>query len=240
MKAVVVSEQTNHPFYNIITLSLGAIMKVISFVTQKGGSGKTTLAFSCAVAAEKTGLKVLIVDMDPQGTAERWYQDRELETPPLVRINTSELEKALTTAHNQSFDLVLLDTPGRDEPGIATAIRASDMCIIPCRPTPADMKATPQTVSTINRLNKHSAFVLTQTPARSFRIREATKGLSVLSMVCPINIVLRMAYQDAQSAGLSVLEYEPEGKAADEIRQLWNWISRKLEKLEYGKKKNVA
>lgn len=90
-------------------------MKVISFVTQKGGSGKTTLAFSCAVAAEKTGLKVLIVDMDPQGTAERWYQDRELETPPLVRINTSELEKALATARNKSFDLVLLDTPGRDK-----------------------------------------------------------------------------------------------------------------------------
>jgi len=59
-------------------------------------------------------------------------------------------------------------------------------------------------------------------------------------MVCPINIVLRMAYQDAQSAGLSVLEYEPEGKAANEVRELWKWISRKLEKLEYGKKENVA
>ena len=105
MKAIVRTEQTGHPFGNIITLSLGAIMKVISFVTQKGGSGKTTLAFSCAVAAEKTGLKVLIVDMDPQGTAERWYQDRELETPPLVRINTSELEKALTTARNNTRPL---------------------------------------------------------------------------------------------------------------------------------------
>ena len=78
------------------------------------------------------------------------------------------------------------------------------------------MKATPQTVNTIRRLNKPAAFVVTQTPARSFRIREAEKGLSVLGMVAPIYIVARNAYQDAQSAGLGVTEYEPHGKAAHE------------------------
>ena len=160
-------------------------MKILSFVTQKGGSGKTTLAFSCAVAAEQAGLKVLIIDMDPQKTAERWYQDREAATPQLVSITSPQLDQAITAAQARGFDLVLLDTPGRDEPSVAAAIRVSDLCIIPCRPTPADMKATPQTVNTIKRLDKPAAFVLTQTPARSFRIREAGKGLSVLSMVSP-------------------------------------------------------
>ena len=56
-------------------------MRVVSLVTQKGGSGKTTLALSCAVAAEEAGKRVLLVDLDPQGTAEAWYQDREAETP---------------------------------------------------------------------------------------------------------------------------------------------------------------
>jgi chromosome partitioning protein len=41
------------------------MMKVVSFVTQKGGSGKTTLAISCAVAAEQTGKRVIICDLDP-------------------------------------------------------------------------------------------------------------------------------------------------------------------------------
>ncbi len=215
-------------------------MKVVSFVTQKGGSGKTTLAFSCAVAAEQAGFNVLIIDMDPQGTAERWYQDREAATPQLIRITSPQLDQAITAAQARGFDLVLLDTPGRDEPGVAAAIRVSDLCVIPCRPTPADMKATPQTVNTIKRLNKPAAFVLTQTPARSFRIREAGKGLSVLSMVAPIHIVMRIAYQDAQSAGMAVTEYEPEGKAAQEIRQLWNWITKKLEKVGYAQEENVA
>ena len=82
--------------------------------------------------------------------------------------------------------------------------------------------------------------MLTQTPARSFRIREAEKGLSVLGMVAPIHIVARNAYQDAQSAGLGVTEYEPNGKAAHEIRQLWTWMKNKIEKVTYGEKENVA
>jgi chromosome partitioning protein len=215
-------------------------MRVISFVTQKGGSGKTALTLSGSVAAEETGKRVLIVDLDPQGTAEAWYQDREAETPKLVRIDASELDEALATARTNAFDFVFIDTPGRDEPSIAAAIRVADFCILPCRPTPADMRATPPTVATINRLNKPMAFVLTQTPPRSYRIREAENGLSVLGMVAPMHIVLRNAYQDAFGAGLGVTEYEPEGKAAEEIRALWKWIAKKIEKVRYEHKANVA
>jgi len=214
-------------------------MRVLSLVTQKGGSGKSVLVLSLSVAAEEAGKRVLIIDLDPQGTAEAWYQDREAETPKLVRIDASELDEALATARHNSFDFVFIDTPGRDEPSTATAIRAADFCIIPCRPTPADMKATPPTVATINRLNKPVAFVLTQTPPRSYRIKEAENGLSVLGMVAPVRIVLRNAYQDAFGAGLGVTEYEPEGKAAEEIRALWKWVAKKLEKVSYGKA-NVA
>ena len=216
------------------------MMKVIAFVTQKGGSSKTTLACFCAVAAQQAGNKVLIVDLDPQGTAESWYQDRDAPTPKLVRIASTQLPKTLNTAGESQFDVVLMDTPGRDEPAIASAIRASDLCLIPCRPTAADMKATPQTVNTIKRLNKPTAFVLTQTPPRGYRIREAEKGLSVLGMVAPVQVVMRNAYQDALAAGLGVTESEPEGKAAAEIRALWKWIDKKMEKIGYGKETHIT
>lgn len=64
-------------------------MKIISFVTQKGGSGKTMLAVNCAVAAEQTRRKVFLLDLDPQATAEAWYQEREAETPKLAHIKAS-------------------------------------------------------------------------------------------------------------------------------------------------------
>jgi chromosome partitioning protein len=205
--------------------------RVISFVTQKGGAGKSTLTYCCSVAAIEGGSKVLVLDMDPQGTSESWYQDRDAEMPMLAKINSNQLTDAISKAKSAGFDYVIIDTPGRDEPGTTAAIRASDICIIPCRPTPADMKATPPTMAAIKRLDKPAAFVLTQTPVRGARIKEAEIGLSVLGMVAPIHIVSRNAYQDAQGLGLGVTEYEPTGKAAEEIRALWNWIIRKLEKV---------
>lgn len=206
-------------------------MRIIAFVTQKGGSGKTTLAVNLAVAAEAAGARVLILDLDPQASAEAWYQDREAETPRLARVAAAELPRALELALGQGFSHVLLDTPGRDEPAVAAAIRAADFCVVPCRPTPADMKATPATAATIRRLEKPAAFVLTQTPPRGFRIREAEVGLGVLGPVAPTGVVARNAFQDAHGRGLGITEYEPDGKAAQEIRELWGWLARKVEKL---------
>ena len=134
----------------------------------------------------------------------------------------------------------MIDTPGRDEPSTTAAIRAADFCVIPCRPTPVDLKATPPTVATVNRLAKPAVFVLTQTPPRGGRVREAEVGLAMLGIVCPVRIVARTAYQDAHGAGLGVLEFDPEGKAAAEIAQLWNWMVRKMEKVTYEQKTDVA
>ena len=216
------------------------VMRVLSFVTQKGGSGKSSLTIALAVAAQDIGQRVLILDMDPQGTTTAWYKDREAETPALATIKSSELPEAIRRAKEAGFDFVFIDTPGRDEPITTAALRAADLCIVPCRPTPGDMKATPPTVATIKRLGKDAAFVLTQTPPRGARITEAQAGLSMLGMVCPHQIGLRNAYQDAQGAGLGVTEFEPEGKAAQETRELWHWITRKLEKVDVSQKTNVA
>jgi chromosome partitioning protein len=203
-------------------------MKIISFVTQKGGSGKTTFAINCAViAASGRGSRVIIFDMDPQATAENWFQDREADKPQLISVHAAELPKAAELAAKQ-FDLVFIDTPGRDAPAQASAIMQSDFCVIPCRPSPADLKATPATVATVKRLNKPFAFVLTQTPARSFRVAEASAALGKLGMVCPVPIVSRNAYQDAQGSGLGVTEYEPNGRAAEESAKAWKWFASKL------------
>jgi chromosome partitioning protein len=215
-------------------------MRIITFVTQKGGAGKTTLTVNCAVAAERTNKKVLILDLDPQASAEGWYQDREAETPRLVRIASWSLPEAVATARKASFDYVMIDTPGQDEPATTAAIRAADFCVIPCRPTPVDMKAVPPTVATVNRLLKQAVFVMTQAPPRGERLREAEVGLAMLGIVCPVRIVARAAYQDAQGGGFGVLEFDPQGKAAAEITQLWDWMVKKMEKIAYDQKEDVA
>ena len=189
-------------------------MKIISFISQKGGSGKSTLLISCALEACAKNKKVLLVDLDPQGTLEQWYQSRENDHPKLIKISSEELGKTISFAQRNKCDFVFIDTPGKDDPSIAAAIRASTFCIIPCRPTSFDMKATPDSVETIKRLNKNFSFVVNQTLTRGSRIRECIKGLNILGTVCPIYLPTRTSYQDAHAIGLSIREYEKEGKAA--------------------------
>src|SRR4051794_3594761 len=137
-------------------------MRVVSLVTQKGGSGKTTLCLNLAVAAEQAGVRCLIVDLDPQGTAEAWYQDREAATPRLVRGEAADLGGPPGAGGGRGFAPVLTATRGGPERAGAAGVRPPDFCPVPCGPPPADMKAHPTTAAPARRLGKPMAFVLTQ------------------------------------------------------------------------------
>ena len=205
-------------------------MKVIALTSQKGGSGKSTLTTNLSVAAVRANKRTLIIDLDPQQTAEAWFQDRDADAPGLIVAEAKDLKETLSRAKRAKYEVVIVDTAGRDEPATAAAVRAADFCLVPCRPSPSDMKAIPPTASTIDRLGKPFAFVINQAPARGPRVREARVGLSMLGPVAPTQIVTRAAYQDAQGNGEGVLEYEPNGKAAAEVAALWSWLTRQMKK----------
>ena len=209
----------------------GGHLHIIGLVSQKGGSGKSTLATNLAVAAAKAKKETMLLDLDPQRTAEQWYLSRDYDEPTLATLTSNQLPQAIERARASKIEWLFIDTPGRDEPSIAAAIRAADFCLIPCRPTPQDMKAIPPTAATLERLRKPFAFVLTQSPPRGSRSNEARSGLSILGPVCPVHIVSRSSFQDASGIGEGVLEFEPDGKAAAEIRSLWQWLSRHIAKV---------
>ncbi len=202
-------------------------MRTIVFVTQKGGSGKSTLCINLAVAAQQAGRTVCILEMDRQATVSDWAEHRVTEAPEVAQIDATQLDAVMESLQGSAYDYVFIDTPGVDSPGTLSAIRAADLCIIPCRPTPADLRAFKPTLAAIYRLEKRFAFVLNQTPPRSYRVRDAVDGLAILGVLPDVNIVARNDHQDAIGMGQGVTEFNPDGQAAGEIRRLWSWVEKR-------------
>jgi chromosome partitioning protein len=204
-------------------------MKAITFVTQKGGSGKSTLCISLAIAAQEAGHSVCILEMDRQATISDWAEHRTRDSPEVAQIEATQLEGIIEQLRQTAYDYVFIDTPGVDSPGTLSAIRAADLCVIPCRPTPADLRAFKPTLAAVYRLEKKFAFVLNQTPPRSYRVRDAADGLAVLGILPDVNIVMRNDHQDAIGVGQGVTEFNPTGASAKEIRSLWAWLAKRMQ-----------
>src|SRR6202453_3532734 len=85
-------------------------MRTIEILSQKGGSGKTTLALHLAVAAERAGRVAAVIDLDPQASAAGWKDSRSTETPVVVAMPASRLSQALDTARGAGADLALIDS----------------------------------------------------------------------------------------------------------------------------------
>lgn len=217
-------------------------MNVISFVTQKGGTGKSSLAVSLAVAAEERGLKTSIIDLDPQGTAKNWYERRPGEGGPEVNaLSANQLEPAIAMLRKQGVDLVIIDTPGVDTPAATAAIQISDLCLIPARPSIADIEAATPTVRSITKLGRKFSYVLNQCPpGRSIRTSDAFRVLQLSGAVAGTPLAMRADHMDALATGQGVTERDTNSKAAAEIRELLQWALTRIEGKQHGQEARVA
>lgn len=207
-------------------------MRVVSFVTQKGGTGKSTLTVSLAVAAETSGERVCVIDLDPQGTAAGWYETRTAETPAVLDHDQAEpLDETLDRLRAAGFSLVVIDTPGTDSHATRGAMRVADLCLVPVRPSEADVKATAPTIRALIGLQKPFVMVLNQAPTnRQARLASAvTTRLSSDGPVLPVAIAARIDHQYAYALGQGVTEFAPDGKAASEVLELWAACKKRME-----------
>ena len=204
-------------------------MYVLALVTQKGGSGKSTLSVGLAVAAMQRGERVALVEADAQGTISKW---KERRTAPYPRVDCvadpAEVEPVISRLRAEGVWLAIIDTAATNNALATRAIASADLCLIPARPSPADIEAAIPTLIAIRRLNRRFAFILNQTPTRGCRLGEAATSLNSLGVLALPFIGQRNDHQDALGAGLGVTEFAPEGKASEEIVALWDWISERL------------
>jgi chromosome partitioning protein len=210
-------------------------MQTIVLATQKGGSGKSTLAIGLALAAMEAGHTVHLIETDPQGTLSNW-QSRRADATPMVETvyNALELEARLQALERSGVTVAIIDTAGGVSAATTAAVRYSDFCLIPARPSIADIEATAPTLELARIWRKPFAFALNQTPIRGHRIGQAATSLAdeaaldLADVLAQPFIVMRNDHQDALNAGLAVSELAPAGKSAEEIRGLWHWLEGRL------------
>ena len=201
-------------------------MPIIALLNQKGGVGKTTLSVHLATALAQ-GHKVLLVDADPQGSALDWSAQRENEGAPAL-FPTIGLPKE--TLHREiapislDYEWVIIDGPPRVNKIARSAIVASDFVIIPVQPSPFDIWAAADVEEIIEECAAIKPNLLTRFLVNRL-ILNTTLGNEVLEElrkrpfpIFQMTIRNRQEYAKAARRGMTALETEPHGPAANEIR----------------------
>jgi len=201
-------------------------MKVVSVISQKGGVGKTTLSTALAVEAVRNGKQALLLDLDPQASASFWNDSRDdAPGPAVTAIPPARLEHYLKASREAGADFVFIDTPPFAKDIAYDAAKLADFVLIPAKPAVLDIIAMTRTVDLIKAFSKRAAVVLTFCPPVGRELDEAQEAVSHLDIaLCPVRIGNRIAFSRAQQSGHVAQEYEPTGKAAEEIKQLYEYV----------------
>src|ERR1700712_3344413 len=175
-------------------------MRTVAVVSQKGGAGKTTLALHLAVAAELAGYSTVLIDMDPQGTAEAWSEWRKEAPPPVIPAKTATLARTLERAAGHGADFAVIDTPPLAEAEARAAAKIAAFVVFNAGPVAA---------------------------ARLYI--ETTELVTEIGMqVAPVRLSERASFRHSTGSGKAAQETEPQGKAAAEVDALWRWICQQV------------
>jgi chromosome partitioning protein len=209
-------------------------MKVIAVLNQKGGSGKTTIATHLARALQLAGADVLLVDSDPQGSARDWAAVREDQPLTVVGIDRPTIDRDIKKVASK-VDFVVIDGAPQASDLAVSAIKAADFVLIPVQPSPYDIWATADLVELVKQRIEltdgklQAAFVVSRAIKGTRIGAEVAAALEGYALpILDTRIAQRVSYPGTAATGTTVLEAEPDGDAAAEVRALADEIKQKL------------
>ena len=203
---------------------------IIGVLNQKGGVGKTTLSVNLAAALTEQDRRVLLVDVDPQGSALDWGVARKDE--PLfavVGLPRATIHRDIETI-GQGYDDIIIDGPPRVTELARSCIMASDLILIPVQPSPYDVWASEEIIklyqeALVYKENLKCAFVINRKIANTAIGRDVREALATYDVpVLESSVTQRVVFAEAAAAGRSVSEIDPGSSAATEITAVLNEV----------------
>ncbi len=206
-------------------------MKVVAFASQKGGSGKTTLAGHVAVQAELAGDgPVALIDTDPQGSLSDWWNERAEETPVFAKTTPERLSEDLNAMREMGVQMVIIDTPPAITSTIEHVIVEADLVVIPTRPSPHDLRAAGATVELCERIERSIVFAINGATPRARITTEAVIALSQHGAVAPSIVHQRVDFASSMIDGRTVMELPGRSRSPKEIEAMWSFLKEALGK----------
>lgn len=200
-------------------------MKIIAIVSQKGGSGKTTMAIQLVGAANDAEYTSLLIDLDPQATASQWAAWRKDVPPAVIDSAPPRLAAKIEAAREQGAEFVVIDTPPHADAAANAAVQAADLVLIPCRPSAFDIAAI-QTTANLVRLHNKPAFVVfcAGSPLAPRLLQEAAEVVVGYGLRCsPFALPDRALFRHAAAEGKTALELDGNSKAGEDVWNLYKW-----------------
>lgn len=202
-------------------------MPIVSIINQKGGAGKTTIAVNLAHALKRDGYNVLLVDSDPQGSSRDWHEANGAQLLTVVGLDRDTLDKDVKMIQ-ANFDWIVIDGAPRFDKLAAAAVKASDIILIPCQPSPYDIWAAGDLVDLI----KARQTVMNGLPYAAFVVSRAIKntklGSEVMNALQAYELPVfksmttqRVAYPTTAAEGKTVFDNQ-DSEAAQEVTQIKN------------------
>ena len=197
---------------------------IVSFVSQKGGAGKSTLCTNIAALAASNGISVAILDLDQQASSCAWFANREKKDMIVEPIHAPLLNNKIKELLAENINLILIDTPPHNSTSAANALDVSDLSILPIRPSAFDMHAIQDTLQLARVKTSKVGVVINAIPANSNSKDSAIEFFNKESIPILGEIGQRMLFQHAVTKGKGVYELEGSSKSTEEIVRLWNNI----------------
>jgi len=206
------------------------MIMIITVGNTKGGVGKTTIAINLAVEAARDGKRVLLWDADPQRSAVSFRSGRSTGDIKVTAQSNDTIHEDIR-AFLPAFDIIIIDAGGRDNAPFRSAMVACDLFLLPVLPSQVDIWAVDDAVKSFKEIRSFNKMIgrilLNQVQPNTNVSNEATEALEGYGELLPLlpqRLHHRVAYKVSLSHGQGVSEYEPSGKAAEEMKNLYKAV----------------